>query len=77
MLKHFARFSAKVTFLFKAFEIRWGKRASILGDHSIGVLIGESNWSAFGVVKRFLGFQMFLGKLIAFLFTYSRFYTKK
>jgi hypothetical protein len=42
-LKHFARFSANVTFLFKAFEIRWGKKASILGDHSIGVLIGKSN----------------------------------
>ena len=34
-LKHFARFSAKVTFWFEACEIRWGKK----GDHSIGVLI--------------------------------------
>jgi len=64
MLKHFARFSANVTFSFKAFEIRWGKKASILGDHSIGVLIGLSNWSAFGVVKRFLGFKMFMGKWV-------------
>jgi hypothetical protein len=43
--------------------IKWGKIASILGDRSIGVLIGKSNWSAFGVVKRFLGFKKFLGKL--------------
>ena len=39
------------------------KKASILGDHSIGVLIGKSNWSAFGVVKRFLGFRKFMEKL--------------
>jgi hypothetical protein len=63
MLKHFAQFSANVTFLFKAFEISLGKKASMLGDHSIGVLIGKSNWSAFGVVKRSLGFIMFMGKL--------------
>jgi hypothetical protein len=30
MLKHFARFSANITLLFKAFEIRWGKKVSIL-----------------------------------------------
>ena len=63
MLKHFARFSANVTFSFKAFEIRWGKKASILGNHSIGVLIGKSNWSAFGVMKRLLGFKKFMEKL--------------
>jgi hypothetical protein len=40
-----------------------GKKAFILGNHSIGVLIGKSNWSAFGVVKRFLGFRKFMGKL--------------
>jgi len=62
-LKHFAQFSANVIFLFKAFKIRWGRKGSILFDHSIGVLIGKSNWSAFGVVKRFLGFRKFLGKL--------------
>jgi hypothetical protein len=40
-LKHFTPFNAKVTFLFKAFEIKWGKKASILGDHSIKVMIGS------------------------------------
>ena len=47
ILKHFAWFSVNVTFLFKAFEIKWGKKASILGDHSIGVLIGKYNCATF------------------------------
>ena len=40
-----------------------GKKASILGKHSMGVLIGKNNWSAFGDMKRFLEFSKFMEKL--------------
>jgi hypothetical protein len=34
-------------------------KAFIQGNHSIGVLIGKNNWSAFGVVKSFWGLESF------------------
>ena len=40
-----------------------GKESLYIGRPFHRVLIGKSNWSAFGVVKRFLGFRKFMGKL--------------